>query len=203
MSSQNNLVCFSSFQVKFAVFLTYAKSLGVLAVVFLLLFLVTQEGMKVGSRIWLAKWSSDNVTDTAQRDMYLGIYGGLGLSQAVFYFIAFFIMALSAMAASRNLHKHMLINIMHSGMEFFETTPLGRIVNRFSKDMLVIDDVIPMSLMEFLETLFNVVGTFSAISFATPIFLSVIAPLGLLYAFVQVSSLHALTQDNKSCFRNV
>ena len=179
----------------FAVFLTYAKSLGIVPVIFILLFFVTQEGLKIGSRFWLAKWSSDNVTASGQRDMYLGIYGSLGFSQAVIFFVAYLIMAVAAVVASRILHKHMLINILHSGMEFFETTPLGRIINRFSKDMLTIDDVMPRDLMSFLEDFFNIVGTLLAISIATPIFLLVIVPLGVLYAIVQVSTAYLLTQD--------
>jgi ABC-type multidrug transport system fused ATPase/permease subunit len=35
--------------------------------------------------------------------------------------------------ASRLLHDGMLACVLHSPMSFFDTTPLGRIVNRFSK----------------------------------------------------------------------
>ncbi|WP_459806094.1 ABC transporter transmembrane domain-containing protein, partial [Herbidospora sp. RD11066] len=78
---------------------------------------------------------------------------------------------------SRYLHQSILVNVMHSPMSFFVATPLGRIVNRFSKDISTIDHKVPMSLVQFLRTFFTVLGTIIAISFATPIFLAVIVPL--------------------------
>ena len=120
--------------------------------------------------------------------MYIGVYGGLGLSQALFILFSSLTMAVGAMIASRNLHTHLLENVMHSSMSFFETTPLGRIVNRFSKDMDVIDDIIPKSITMFLRTFLTVVGTVAVISYATPIFLSAIVPLVFVYVIVQVST---------------
>ena len=75
---------------------------------------------------------------------------------------------------------------MHSPMSFFETTPQGRIMNRFSKDISGIDDVVPQTLMAFLRTFFSVIGAMFTISYATPIFLVVILPLLALYVLVQV-----------------
>lgn len=95
-------------------------------------------------------------------------------------------MAIGSRIASRQLHHKMLVNIMHSPMSFFETTPQGRIMNRFSKDISGIDDVVPQTLMAFLRTFFNVIGAMFTISYATPIFLVVILPLLALYVLVQV-----------------
>ena len=149
-------------------------------------FLVAAEASLIGSRVWLAQWSSANITSFSERDMYIGVYGGLGLSQAVFVLFSSLAMSVGSMVASRNLHSHLLVNIMHSAMSFFETTPLGRIVNRFSKDLNVIDDIISRILTMFFLTFFSVCGTIIVISYATPIFLSVILPLGIVYFFVQV-----------------
>lgn len=118
--------------------------------------------------------------------MYLGVYGALGFAQALSTLISSLCLAVGSKIASRNLHQSVLVNVMHSPMSFFETTPLGRIVNRFSKDISTIDDKVPMSLVTFLRTFFSVLGTIVAISFATPIFLVVIVPLGFFYIFIQV-----------------
>ena len=120
--------------------------------------------------------------------MYLGVYGGLGLVQAICVLISALCLALGSKIASRFLHQSILVNVMHSPMSFFETTPLGRIVNRFSKDISTIDDKVPMSLSSFLRTFCAVLGTIVAISFATPIFLAVIVPLGIVYVFIQVTA---------------
>ena len=106
-------------------------------------------------------------------------------------------MAAGSRVASRYLHQKMLVNIMHSPMSFFETTPQGRIMNRFSKDMSGIDDMVLRSLTSFLRTFLSVIGTMFAITFATPIFLAVIIPLGALYFFIQVRPLFAWNPVNR------
>ena len=171
-----------------SVFLTYAKSIGILFAISIVFFLIIAEVSMIGSRLWLAEWSAANVTSSAERDMFLGVYGGLGLSQSMFVLLSSLSMAFATMKASRNIHKDMLVNVMHSPMSFFETTPLGRIVNRFSKDINVVDNTIPRSVLMFLRTFLNVVGTICAITYATPIFLVVIVFLGVLYVIIQVRS---------------
>lgn len=70
-------------------------------------------------------------------------------------------------------------------MSFFETTPLGRILNRFSKDVDVIDTVLPMAMRFWLMMFFNCIAVLVVISYSTPWFMVVILPLGFIYFFVQ------------------
>ena len=71
-------------------------------------------------------------------------------------------------------------------MQFFDTTPLGRILNRFSKDMYMVDVEIPNTSDQFLAMLTLVLSTIVAILIAIPIFGIVIVPLGIFYFLVQV-----------------
>lgn len=75
---------------------------------------------------------------------------------------------------------------MRLAMSFFDTTPSGRILNRFSKDVDVIDNVLPMTMQFWIMMFFNVLAILVVISYSTPIFLAVIPPIGLLYYFIQV-----------------
>lgn len=60
----------------------------------------------------------------------------------MFVLIGSFIMAYAMVLASTLLHKSMLHNILRSPMAFFDVTPLGRIVNRFAKDVDVLDNTL-------------------------------------------------------------
>lgn len=171
---------------KLKVFWAYAKSLTVPLSICVVFFLVLAEAASVSSGIWLARWSSTDVTSDDQRDLFLGVYSALGVSQCVLVLLQALALATGTIIASRYLHQRMLDNILHSPMSFFETTPQGRIMNRFSKDISGIDDMVPRSVSSFLRTFFAVIASIFTISFATPIFLAVIVPLGVLYIFIQV-----------------
>ena len=90
--------------------------------------------------------------------------------------------------ATSVLHEKMLRNVLRGPMSFFDTTPIGRIVNRFSQDVESIDLKIPQSVESFLDCFFVVISTLVIIIYSTPIFASIIVPLGLIYLAVQVSS---------------
>lgn len=96
-------------------------------------------------------------------------------------------MSIGGILASRCLHQSMLYDVLRSPMSFFERTPSGNLVNRFSKEIDTIDTVIPSIIKMFMGSLFNVLGACVVILIATPLVAVVIPVLGLLYLFVQVS----------------
>ena len=94
-------------------------------------------------------------------------------------------LALSTLNAASKLHQSMLMRILRSPMSFFDTTPLGRILSRFSKDIDIVDTMIPMNMRMLLTTGLSVLGTVVAIVFAMPQFVAIILPVAGLYYFVQ------------------
>ena len=137
--------------------------------------------------MWLADWSSNTVNLTNEkRDFYIGIYGAIGFSQSIFALLVAYTLAFGSIHASRNLHKQLLQTILHCPMSFFETTPMGRIVNRFTKDINSLDEQIPKSIKSFLSTFMTLLGTIFIISYTTPLFLAVLFPIGLMYFLTQV-----------------
>lgn len=55
------------------------------------------------------------------------------------------------MRASKNLHNSMFAGITMATMYFFNTNPSGRILNRFSKDMGQVDEVLPTTMIDMLQ----------------------------------------------------
>ena len=78
-------------------------------------------------------------------------------------------------------------------MSFFDTTPLGRIVNRFSKDIDTLDVNIPTYSQSMLTTLAPLISTLIIIVYSTPIFLVVLVPLAIFIVFLNVSSSEFIT----------
>ncbi|XP_050740740.1 multidrug resistance-associated protein 1 isoform X7 [Drosophila biarmipes] len=173
--------------VKFAVYKHYIKSVGIFLSVATLVLNFVFQAFQIGSNLWLTQWANDqNVgNDTGLRDMYLGVYGAFGFGQVSAYFFCSLTLALGCIFCSKALHERLLTHVFRWPMELFDTTPLGRIVNRFSKDVDTIDNVLPMLWRMVISQAFAVLATIVVISLSTPIFLAVIVPIALLYYFAQ------------------
>ena len=72
----------------------------------------------------------------------MGIYAVLGVSQALSAFANGVVFAALIYASSRRLHSDAITRVLHAPMVFFETTPIGRIMNRFSKDIDTMDNML-------------------------------------------------------------
>ncbi|XP_037884216.1 multidrug resistance-associated protein 1 isoform X9 [Glossina fuscipes] len=173
--------------VEFAVYKHYIKSVGVFLSMATLLLNFIFQAFQIGSNLWLTRWSNDKRVehDTSLRDMYLGVYGAFGFGQVVARYLASIALAIGSLYSSRAVFLTMLSKVLRWPLELFDTTPLGRIVSRFSKDIDTCDTVIPSVLLQFLNTCFGVLATIVVISISTPIFLAVIIPIAFLYYFAQ------------------
>uniref|UniRef100_A0A336K506 CSON001445 protein n=1 Tax=Culicoides sonorensis TaxID=179676 RepID=A0A336K506_CULSO len=93
---------------------------------------------------------------------------------------------LGGLNAAKYLHEQLLGNILRAPItKFFDIVPIGRIVNRFSKDIDSTDTIIPPTVRAFFTCLFSVIATIIVISITTPIFITIIVPIGIIYFFVQ------------------
>ncbi|PNF24809.1 hypothetical protein B7P43_G15136 [Cryptotermes secundus] len=92
---------------------------------------------------------------------------------------------LGCWAAARIMHIVMLRGILRAPLTFFDTTPTGRIIGRFAKDIDVMDTSMPHQISDSIYCLFEVIATLVVISYSTPIFITVIVPIGILYYFIQ------------------
>uniref|UniRef100_A0A4X2LLY1 ATP binding cassette subfamily C member 3 n=1 Tax=Vombatus ursinus TaxID=29139 RepID=A0A4X2LLY1_VOMUR len=178
---------FLALQVKLSVFWAYAKAVGLCISVTVCFLYTCQSAAAIGANIWLSDWTNEPVINGTQSNtsLRLGVYAALGILQGIFVMMSSFTLAIGGIQAARTLHNNLLANKMHSPQFFYDTTPSGRILNRFSKDIYVIDEVIPPTILMLLGTFFNSASTLVVIMSSTPLFVVVILPLAGLYIFVQ------------------
>ncbi|XP_036386238.1 canalicular multispecific organic anion transporter 2 isoform X2 [Megalops cyprinoides] len=174
-------------RVKLKVFWEYARAVGPLLSLFICFLYGCQNAAAIGANIWLSEWTNDALDNRTEHNIHkrVGVYAALGISQGILVMISSFTLALGNIGAARKLHSALLENKFHTPQSFFDTTPIGRIINRFSKDIYVIDEVLPSTILMFLGTLFASISTMIVIISSTPIFAVVIFPLALIYFFVQ------------------
>jgi ABC-type multidrug transport system fused ATPase/permease subunit len=72
-------------------------------------------------------------------------------------------LALGTLLAAKYLHSQMLSHVLNNPLSFFDTTPTGRILNRFSKDIDTLDNTIPHNIRAWLNCLFSVMISFCKI----------------------------------------
>uniref|UniRef100_A0A4W5KGH1 ABC-type glutathione-S-conjugate transporter n=1 Tax=Hucho hucho TaxID=62062 RepID=A0A4W5KGH1_9TELE len=178
-------------QVKFSVYLQYLRAMGWgYATMFFLVYFI-QNVAFIGQNLWLSDWTNDaedyyNKTyPNWKRDTRIGVFGALGVAQGLFVFMGTLLLANGSINASRILHTRLLNNILRVPMMFFDTTPSGRVVNRFAKDIFTVDEAIPQSFRSWIMCFLGVLGTLFVICLATPIFTAIIIPLAVVYYFVQ------------------
>ena len=174
--------------VGFDVYGYYLRNVGLFGSVVGILMQLVYQGTSIGTNYWLNVWTDGTLGNSsipAKRDMYLGVYGALGFGQAFSTMILSLVIAISTLDASRTMHRTMLDRVMRSPMSFFDTTPLGRIVNRFAKDIDVCDNTLPANLRQWLSTFANFTGTIILIISVIPIFAAICIPVAIIFFFIQ------------------
>ncbi|KAK9461507.1 P-loop containing nucleoside triphosphate hydrolase protein [Lipomyces oligophaga] len=174
--------------VKSSVYKEYAKAANMWGVVFFMVLLVAAQGSSVLGNVWLEHWAEVNTEagDNPRVAMYLGVYlffGVLFAALTVCYTLVLFI--LCTIRAARILHNRMAESVIRSPMSFFDTTPIGRIINRFTTDVYRIDEVLTRVFSMFFNNTIRVAFTLIVISSTTPAFIILILPLTLLYLYYQ------------------
>ncbi|KAK3717789.1 ATP-binding cassette glutathione S-conjugate transporter ycf1 [Vermiconidia calcicola] len=175
-------------KVKRDIYLEYAKASNLPAVAVYLVMLVGAQTAQIGGSVWLKDWASVNERAGRNPDVakYLGIYFAFGVgSAALVVFQTLILWIFCSIEASRKLHERMAFAIFRSPMIFFETTPSGRILNRFSSDIYRIDEVLARTFNMLFTNAGRAAFTLVVICASTPIFVALIIPLGGLYLWIQ------------------
>lgn len=173
-------------KVKFAVYMEYLKSCNY---VYILIWAVSYW-VVVGSEILgnyvLKSWSEKNLESglNVKPVLYLSLYAFTGVFAGILTFVgAYIIWTFCAFSSSKYFHDQMAHSVLRSPMSFFDTTPIGRILNRFSDDISVLDQQVLWTFMLFFQTVMETFFRLAIVIYNLPIMILVIAFLIFLYTY--------------------
>ncbi|NXY47604.1 MRP7 protein, partial [Ceuthmochares aereus] len=118
-------------------------------------------------------------------NFYLIVYGGIAGANSLFTILRAFLFAYGAIRAATVIHKRLLQRVLKATITFFDTTPTGRIINRFSSDLYCVDESLPFILNIFLANMYGLLGMLVIITYGLPWIGLVLLPLGALYFSIQ------------------
>lgn len=125
--------------------------------------------------IWLGVVSDKHLSSLSDARGYVAVYLILTFLSAASIFVGiFWFLGYVAVNVSKRLHNQMLWNTMRSPMRMFDITPLGRIINRFSGDVSILDTTLPTMLYYFVRSIMNTVIGIITIIAGAPVTIFVI-----------------------------
>ncbi|KAH8827646.1 multidrug resistance-associated ABC transporter [Flagelloscypha sp. PMI_526] len=117
---------------------------------------------------------------------YIGLYAGLGGLLTVLVFFVTFAFCITAMIAGREIYQRAFHALINAPVLYFDTTPIGRILSRLSKDQDMIDNRIALVTMQFMQSFAGLFGMIALVAYTFPLLTTIFAPLLLLYVIISV-----------------
>ncbi|XP_067948319.1 multidrug resistance-associated protein 1-like [Watersipora subatra] len=191
------------------VYKLFAKAMGYLRLTAVFINMCLLGGLTIFSSIWLSSWTDDPRFLPATEDQYsytekwkatekyLVVYCLLAIAQGGIYCAVAYSVSKCAVSASSYIHGMLLSKVMKAQMMFFDTRSLGQILNRFSKDIDAVDNILGITAMPMSLVLNVVLATVIIIIYSVPWFAILILPFMLLYYLLQRYFVHTVRQLKK------
>ncbi|NXW27556.1 ABCC8 protein, partial [Phaetusa simplex] len=176
----------------------YLSAAGILLLPLLILSQLLKHTVMVAIDYCLARWTSDAISAKTELDLkncshcedfnhspYSKVFSILCCLGIVLCLVTSIAVEWTGLKVTKKLHSALLNKIILAPMRFFETTPLGSILNRFSADCNTIDQHIPATLECLSRSTLLCVSALAVISYVTPMFLIALVPLAIMCYFIQ------------------
>uniref|UniRef100_A0A8P4G022 ABC-type glutathione-S-conjugate transporter n=1 Tax=Dicentrarchus labrax TaxID=13489 RepID=A0A8P4G022_DICLA len=180
-------ITFRTSNVKLQMYREYFRTVGLTFIMTIIFLCAFQQAASLAYNYWLSLWADEQPINGTQSDheLKLSVFAALGFTQGMAMFGTTLAIALGGIVASHHLHAGLLLSVLHSPMSFFEVTPSGNLLNRFSKEIDAIDCMIPDGLKMMLGYLFKLLEVCIILLLATPFTALVLLPLTLYVSGLQ------------------
>uniref|UniRef100_UPI00358F63B0 ATP-binding cassette sub-family C member 8-like isoform X2 n=1 Tax=Myxine glutinosa TaxID=7769 RepID=UPI00358F63B0 len=179
----------------------YLEACGPALLILMLFSQLLKHSAMLASDYWLALWTSEASTNRSNHGNnsclnsaeWCGFDHGWYLTGFVVLCSLGMLLCLASslavegtgLRAARALHHGLLSRLVFAPMRFFDTTPLGSILNRFSADTYMIDQLIPITLESLVRSSLFCLSALAVICYVTPFFVLALIPLAVAYYFIQ------------------
>ncbi|XP_071321050.1 ATP-binding cassette sub-family C member 4-like [Trachinotus anak] len=173
---------------------------NIVVLLIVLLFNILAQVAYIMQDWWLAYWADEqeklnvngtiiqkgqNITRELNTDFYLGVYGGLTVATIVFGFIRNLVLFNVLVRCTQSLHNRMFSAILRTPVRFFDINPIGRVLNRFSKDIGQLDSNMPWTLVDFIQVFLQILGVIAVAASVIPWILIPVLPLLLFFLYLR------------------
>ncbi len=122
---------------------------------------------------------------------YLSVLALIGVAGAISALFRDLWIFFGSLTASRKIHNRLMGSVTGARFKFFDVTPLGQMMNRFSKDLEAVDQEVAPVAIGVLSCALGIVVTVCLIAYITPGFLAAGVVITLAYVFLGQFYLHA------------
>ncbi|XP_033832984.1 ATP-binding cassette sub-family C member 4-like isoform X1 [Periophthalmus magnuspinnatus] len=171
------------------------------ALLSIVLLSVVAEAAYILQDWWLVYWSNGQVANNTTEiirnlhnetssiegnlSFYLGVYSGLTIAAVVFGYARSLVIFHGLVRSSQSLHNDMFSAVLRSPVRFFDVNPIGRILNRFSKDIGQMDSLLPITFVDFYQLFLQNAGVIAVAASVIPLILIPVLLLLLLFLYLR------------------
>ncbi|KAF5252095.1 hypothetical protein FANTH_2843 [Fusarium anthophilum] len=164
----------------------YFSSTGGIFMIVLLVLEIIWAFLESFPTIWLKFWTDDNTKGNDQASYYLGIYAALQVTAVIWFaLLIWFVIVLVAAKSGITLHKRLLSTVVRAPLSLFTTTDLGSITTRFSQDIGMVDNHLPLGLVVTLASFFGAIAKAGLLASSNPYIAATFPLLGAVYFYLQ------------------
>ncbi|CAK7267015.1 ATP-binding cassette transporter yor1 [Sporothrix epigloea] len=145
------------------------------------LLLIISQGANIATSLWLSYWTADRFG--YKTGVYIGVYAALGAGQAALTFSFMISLSICGTRASKVMLRQAIGRVLRAPMSFFDTTPIGRITNRFSRDVDVMDNTLSDAMRMYFLSVGTIIAVFSLIIAFFHYFAIALVPLLFIFFF--------------------
>lgn len=175
-------------KVELGVYKSYAVFTGWFITVIICLSAILMQASRNGNDLWLSYWV-DSTTESGQTrysvSFYLAILCLFCVINSFFTLVRAFSFAYGGLQSATKVHNRLLSKLVNAPVQFFDQTPCGRILNRFSSDLYTIDDSLPFIMNILLANFVGLLGIAIILSYVQVFFLVLLLPFWYIYSKLQ------------------